>query len=197
VPLEEVLAEGLRRLNSQDTWKVWQFDGQEFYDQEAFRAHVTQHHIRPELLHLLPKDDPKGLERPAEAALRQRMTDLLQQVQLNSRQAQEEQQGAGGTGTNGTGSGGGGSGQTGRGRRTPKSSPEHASSLLRDANVEMISTMLEALEKEHEHLYQSLLRPITSFVCEMLPVRCAVLRHVGPQRSSSSSSMCGNGACGA
>ncbi|WIA33521.1 hypothetical protein OEZ86_006646 [Tetradesmus obliquus] len=165
VPLEEVLAEGLRRLNNQDTWKVWQFDGQEFYDADAFRAHVTQHHIRPELLHLLPKDDPKGLERPAEAALRQRMTDLLQQVQLNSRQAQEEQQGAGGN----SGSGGGGSGQTGRGRRAPKNNPEQASSLLRDANVEMISTMLEALEKEHEHLYQSLLRPITSFVCEMLP----------------------------
>jgi uncharacterized membrane protein YgcG len=171
VPLEEVLAEGLRRLNNQDTWKVWQFDGQEFYDADSFRAHVTQHHIRPELLHLLPKDDPKGLERPAEAALRQRMTDLLQQVQLNSRQAQEEQQGAGGS----SGSGGGGSsGQSGRGRRAPKSSPEQASSLLRDANVEMISTMLEALEKEHEHLYQSLLRPITSCVCEMLPVRsCA------------------------
>jgi hypothetical protein len=132
-----------------------------------------------------------GVERPAEAALRQRMTDLLQQLELNSGQAQEEQQGAGGTSTNG--SGGGGSGQTGRGRRTPKSSPEHASRLLFNENVEIISTLLDALGNEHAHLHQLVLLPITSFVCEMLPVRSAVLRHVGLQRSSSSS-VCGNGA---
>lgn len=33
----------------------------------------------------------------------------------------------------------------------------------------MIGSMLEALEAEHEQLYQSLLRPITAFLCELLP----------------------------
>lgn len=161
MPLEDVLAEGLRRLNSQDTWKVWQFNGQEFYDAESFRSHITSQHVRPELLHLLPKDDSKVPERPAEAALRQRMTDLLQQVQTSGRQAQEDQGAGVGTGEQ----------RSSRGRRSQKTSQEQASSLMREANVEVISQMLEALEKEHDHLYQSLLRPITTFVCDLLPVR--------------------------
>jgi hypothetical protein len=60
--------------------QVWQFAGSEFYEQESFRAHLHAAHLPQELLHLLPKDDPKGPERPAEAALRSRMTELLQQV---------------------------------------------------------------------------------------------------------------------
>jgi hypothetical protein len=80
VSLEDVLDEGIRRLQDKGTWKVWQFAGSEFYDQESFRSHLHANHLPQELLHLLPKDDPKGPERPAEAALRQRMTDLLQQV---------------------------------------------------------------------------------------------------------------------
>lgn len=156
--LEEVLEEGLRRQRSKETWKVWQFDGQEFYDADSFRNYIHEHHVKEELLRLLPKDDPKGtVERPAEAALRQRMTDLLNQVQLNNRQAQEDQQ----TGQQSSSS---------RGRRQPRSSPEQAAGLARDGNVEMISTMLQALEKEHDQLYQSLLRPITTFVIDLLPV---------------------------
>lgn len=161
VPLEDIVEEGLRRLSSKETWKVWQFDGQEFYDAETFRNYVHEHHIKEELLRLLPKDDPKGTERPAEAALRQRMTDLLTQVQVNNRQVQDEQQGPGVQQ-------GGGSG--GRGRRAPRSNPEQTAGLIRVGNVEMISTMLEALEKEHEQLYQSLLKPITTFVIDLLPV---------------------------
>eukprot|EP00878_Enallax_costatus_P016312 GHUV01017110.1.p1 GENE.GHUV01017110.1~~GHUV01017110.1.p1 ORF type:complete len:287 (+),score=113.06 GHUV01017110.1:359-1219(+) len=157
ISLEEVLEEGLRRLKTKETWKVWQFDDQEFYDAESFRNYIHEHHIKEDLLRLLPKDDPKGtVERPAEAALRQRMTDLLNQVQLSNRQAQEEQQ---------TGQQGGA-----RGRRQPRSTPEQAAGLIRDGNVEMISTMLQALEKEHDQLYQSLLRPITTFVIDLLPV---------------------------
>lgn len=160
--LEDILEEGLRRLNTKETWKVWQFGGQEFFDAESFRTYVHEHHIKEDLLRLLPKDDPKGtVERPAEAALRQRMTDLLAQVQSSSRQAQEEQQGLGGQQCAGAG---------GRGRRAPRNTPEQTAGLVRDGNVEMISIMLDALEKEHEQLYQSLLRPITTFVIDMLPV---------------------------
>lgn len=78
--LEDVLDEGLRRLQDKGTWKVWQFGNAEHFDQESFRSHLHAAHLPQDLLHLLPKDDPKGPERPAEAALRQRMTDLLQQV---------------------------------------------------------------------------------------------------------------------
>jgi hypothetical protein len=80
VSLEDVLSEGIRRLQDKGTWKVWQFGNTEFFDQESFRSYLHTHHLPQELLHLLPKDDPKGPERPAEAALRQRMSDLLQQV---------------------------------------------------------------------------------------------------------------------
>ena len=79
--LEEVLEEGLRRMHERGTWKVWQFDGREFEDAEAFRAHVHDGKLPPELRALLPKDDARAPERPAEAALRQRMTDLLARVQ--------------------------------------------------------------------------------------------------------------------
>lgn len=80
VSLEDVLDEGIRRLRDKGTWKVWQFGGSEFFEQETFKKHLHEAHLPQDLLHLLPKDDPKGPERPAEAALRQRMTDLLQQV---------------------------------------------------------------------------------------------------------------------
>jgi hypothetical protein len=54
-----------------------------------------------------------------------------------------------------------------------RASSDYASSLLPVAEIQMICTMLTALEKEQWHLYHSLLCPITTFVCEMLPVRCA------------------------
>lgn len=40
---------------------------------------------------------------------------------------------------------------------------------MRDSNVELLAVMLEALSKEHDILYQSLLTPITSFIMEILP----------------------------
>jgi hypothetical protein len=170
--LDELLAKGLHRLTNKGTWKVWHCEGQEFLDVEAFRAHVRQHHISPELLHLLPKDDVTSLERPAETALRQRMLDLLDQLHTNSWPAQDEQQRAAGNSTSGTL-------QSRRGRGAHKVSAQHASSLLRDADCERICTMLNALEKEQWHLYRSLLRPIIIFVCEALPVRCAGLGSFG------------------
>lgn len=41
-------------------------------------------------------------------------------------------------------------------------------SHLRDANIELLSVLLEALAKENDHLYHSLLAPITTYVMEIL-----------------------------
>lgn len=41
---------------------------------------------------------------------------------------------------------------------------------MRDTNVEVVSMMLQALEKEHRWLLQSLQGPIIAFVMDMLPV---------------------------
>ena len=73
--LEEVIDEGVRRIKDKGTWKLWQWpnDHTEFYDADSFRTHVTEKYIPEELRRLLPRDDPKSLERPAEAAFRQRM----------------------------------------------------------------------------------------------------------------------------
>ncbi len=41
---------------------------------------------------------------------------------------------------------------------------------MRDTHVEVISMMLQALEKEHRALLASLQGPITAFILDMLPV---------------------------
>lgn len=62
--------------------QVWQWPadddskgGAEFFDAESFRNFVEEQHLDPELKALLPKDPPgtRPIEKPAEAALRQRM----------------------------------------------------------------------------------------------------------------------------
>jgi hypothetical protein len=70
---------------------------------------------------------------------------------VTNRQAQEEQP------------------NQGRSRRGHKSSQEQ-SSVVRDTNVEVISMMLQALEKEHRWLFTSLQGPIIAFVMDLLPV---------------------------
>jgi hypothetical protein len=40
--------------------------------------------------------------------------------------------------------------------------------LLRDANVDIICAVVEAMEQEHPQLYASVLRPVTAFVAELL-----------------------------
>jgi hypothetical protein len=42
--------------------------------------------------------------------------------------------------------------------------------VVRDTNVEVISMMLQALEKEHRWLFASLQGPIIAFVMDLLPV---------------------------
>jgi hypothetical protein len=87
----QVLEEGLRRLQDKGTWKLWSWRSlpeaeaqqqsqpalpqplAEFYDSEAFRAYVAEYLVGGEFVRLLPRDDPKAPERPAEAAFRQRM----------------------------------------------------------------------------------------------------------------------------
>lgn len=54
---------------------VWTPQERNFDDAESFRSFVTAQLLREELARLLPKDEPqtKLIEKPAEAALRQRM----------------------------------------------------------------------------------------------------------------------------
>ncbi|KIY93744.1 hypothetical protein MNEG_14218 [Monoraphidium neglectum] len=152
--LEEVLDEGLRRLHERGTWKLWQFDDKEFTDAESFRAHLHERRIPPELLRLLPKDDPRAPERPAEAALRQRMTELLARCQGLGRALQEEEQPA--------------PPRTARRGRQRERQLVSEGALLRDANVDIICAVVEAMEQEHPQLYASVLRPVTAFVAELL-----------------------------
>jgi len=44
-----------------------------------------------------------------------------------------------------------------------------ANTAARDANVEMVNLMLEALEKEHEVLYSTLVTPIANYIMDILP----------------------------
>jgi len=51
------------------------------------RQWVEEHQINPVLRALLPKDEGKPMERPAEAALRTRMAELLQRVHAHQARA--------------------------------------------------------------------------------------------------------------
>ncbi|KAK9841198.1 hypothetical protein WJX74_001758 [Apatococcus lobatus] len=150
--LAEVLEEGVGRLREKSTWKVWQWPagGQEFFDAESFRQCVEEH-IDEELRAVLPKEEGRPVEKPAEAALRQRMCELLQKVHANTRQLQDDMM------------------YPRRPTRGQRATSDQIHAAVRDTNVELITTMLEALEQEHEYLYHAVLYPITSFVCEMLP----------------------------
>lgn len=56
-----------------------------------------------------------------------------------------------------------------RSRRAHKS-PQEQSGVVRDTNVEVISLMLQALEKEHKGLLNTLQGPIIAYIIDMLPV---------------------------
>lgn len=45
--MEEVLDEGVKRLQEKSTWKLWQWaaDNTEFFEAEAFRQHVMVRNI--------------------------------------------------------------------------------------------------------------------------------------------------------
>ncbi|KXZ54862.1 hypothetical protein GPECTOR_4g934 [Gonium pectorale] len=154
--IEDVLEEGIKRLKEKGTWKLWQWptDNAAMYDAESFRQHVTEKHIREELRRLLPRDEGRATEKPAEAAFRQRMLDLLAKVQQSSS--------ANSLRPTVTTSGDDGASRPHRRRGDP-------GSHLRDANIELLALLLEALARENDHLYHSLLTPITTYVMEILP----------------------------
>lgn len=74
--------------------------------------------------------------------------DLMVKIQQNSRPAEDG---------------------SGRPHRRPQRVAGEQGGIMRDSNIELLSVMLEALSKEHDILYQSLLTPITAFVMELLP----------------------------
>lgn len=74
--------------------------------------------------------------------------DLMAKIQQNSRPAEDG---------------------SGRPHRRPQRVAGEQGGIMRDSNIELLSVMLEALSKEHDILYQSLLTPITTFVMELLP----------------------------
>ena len=62
------------------------------------------------------------------------------------------------------------------------SSASESPGLVRDINVEVISLMLQALDKEHRGLMHTLQGPIIAFILDMLPVRmggCVARREEG------------------
>ncbi|EFJ48600.1 hypothetical protein VOLCADRAFT_104654 [Volvox carteri f. nagariensis] len=177
--MEDVLEEGIKRLKEKGTWKLWHWpaDNAALYDAESFRQHITEKHIRDELRRLLPRDEARATEKPAEAAFRQRIRgaltmnlnesekpiqiltycrlDLLSKVQQSTSANSLRPSAVGANGEDGA--------------TRPYRRRGDPGSHLRDANIELLSVLLEALAKENDQLYHSLLTPITTYVMEILP----------------------------
>ena len=99
---------------------------------------------------------------------------LLQKAQQSTKQAQDEAAGPTGGNPNATnGAPNSNSGGEGRGRgnayRRRQAAADGGVQAARDANIELINVLLEALEKEHECLYQSIVQPVIAYVNEVLP----------------------------
>lgn len=154
-PLDSELEGGLKRSQARGTWKVWFWpDTNSFFcESEAFKKFLHENIIPPQLLQYLPKDQEgsKIPERPSEAKFRNRMVDLLTKVQEAQRAAQEEVSAAT------------------LNRRAPRHEVLVPAPPARDPTIESIIIMLEALEQEHQAMYHSILVPISSFICEILP----------------------------
>lgn len=150
-PLDEVLEEALARSKERGTWKVWQWgDGdRQFFDSESFRRHLEEEVLTEEQRRALPREEEgvKAVEKPAEAALRQRMVALLQRVQAQRTQQEEAADAA----------------------RRPSGRRYDPANATRDANIDLITLTLSALQSEHEALYHHVLHPVTACVCDALP----------------------------
>ena len=148
----DVLESGLKRSQARDTWKQWKWPpgSKAFYDTEAFKKYLQSTILPAELAALLPQEpdaNSKCPEKPAEAAFRKRMSDLLTKIQEAQRAAQEESQAAL--------------------RRIPRKG--EVVTQTRDPSVDMIIAIFEVMQNEHAAIYQSVLLPVTEFVCELLP----------------------------
>ncbi|CAD7697548.1 unnamed protein product [Ostreobium quekettii] len=145
----EILATGLQRIATDPTWKIWRWgaEGKPYTDAEAFRKDVEEEHFSEELRRLLPRDEGKPVEKPAEAALRERMTNLLSQIHVQLQNAQDAWR---------------------RGQRNP---PDQGETVVRDGNIDLVISFLEGLQQEHHCLYQTILTPVTDFVVGHLPLK--------------------------
>ena len=151
-PLDDVWSQGIARSKECGTWKLWQWPpgNAEFVDSESFRKHLEENLLKEELRAVLPRE-PEGsrpMERPAEAAFRQRMTDLMAKVQ-EQRVAQEE------------------AAATASKRVTARR--QDSTATLRDTTIDIITLILSTLETEHESVYHHCLLPVTYYVSEVLP----------------------------
>ena len=189
--VDQVLEQGLGRTKERGSWKVWEWgpEREEFADSDAFRKYLEENLLSEELRGVLPKDattpsNPSNVEnssadsqeeedrdgdgaaatspgaatvtnkvrpteRPSEAAFRQRLVDLMTRVQ-EQRAAQEDLLAA-------------------ASRRSAAGRRQDPTLQMRDAAIDLIITMLDALQAEHEAIYNHCLFPITSFLCELLP----------------------------
>jgi hypothetical protein len=98
---------------------------------------------------------------------------LLQKAQQSSKQVQDETAGpVGGAPNASNGAPSGNTGGEGRGRGNTYRRRQLAADgvqAAREANIELVNVLIEALEKEHECLYQSIVQPVIAYVNEVLP----------------------------
>ncbi len=57
----------------------------------------------------------------------------------------------------------------GRAARGQRVTAEQLTNAVRDTNIDIITTILEAMEQEHDFLYHFVLFPVTTYICEALP----------------------------
>ncbi|BDA41097.1 probable inactive ubiquitin carboxyl-terminal hydrolase 54 at C-terminar half [Coccomyxa sp. Obi] len=150
--VEELLEEGIKRLHSRDTWKLWKWPNSDkvFYTPDEFKRFIEEEQLDEELVKHLPREEGKPVEKPAEAALRTKMTELMQKVQAMQRVMQEEPL------------------YTVKPRGGHKVR-ETASTLVRDPNLDATVLILQELENEHEFLYNAVIQPVTQYIMEVLP----------------------------
>eukprot|EP00210_Caulerpa_lentillifera_P002504 g2401.t1 len=149
VDLDAAYQRGRSRLDSDGSWKVWNWDSDSpvFICAETFRKEALESRVPSELLPLLPREEGKPMEKPAEAALRERMTTLINNIHTQLQSAQEAWR---------------------RGQRTAAA---ESGEPTRDANIDLVISILDALQNEHHCLYQMILIPVADFVCNLIPAK--------------------------
>lgn len=56
-------------------------------------------------------------------------------------------------------------------RRGQRNNTDQVETVVRDGNIDLVIAILEALQQEHHCLYQTILTPVTDFVCSQLPTK--------------------------
>ena len=148
VSCEKIYERGLERLNAQGTWKVWQWNANEapYACAETFKKEALETRLPEELRTLLPREEGKAAEKPAETALRERMTALINNIHHQLQSAQDAW------------------------RRGQRAVPE-GGEQTRDANIDLVISILESLQHEHQCLYHTILTPVAEFICALVPAK--------------------------